>query len=99
MIIMLAGALLVGLVPRRWASGVGGFLGLLFVIGFFTSPTGRTNLLGEAGLTVAIGQGIQVVGALTALIAGLIAWSSGYVIHAVGRRDALVTPGLKGDGR
>ena len=86
MIIMLPAALLVGLVPRRWASALGAFLGLLFVIGFFTSPTGGSNLLGEAGPTVAIGQGILLVGALTALVAGLIAWSSGYRIHAAARQ-------------
>jgi hypothetical protein len=36
-------------------------------------PTGLTNLLGQAGTSVAIGQGIQVIGVLTALLAGVIA--------------------------
>jgi hypothetical protein len=62
--------LVVGLTSRPWAPGVGAFLGLFVTVGFLISPTGLTNLLGEAGTAVAIGQGIQVVGVVTALIAG-----------------------------
>ena len=72
-VILLVGALFVGLVPRRWASAVGAFLGLFVFVGFLISPTGRTNVIGRAGTSVAIGQGIQVIGVLTALIAGVIA--------------------------
>jgi MFS family permease len=72
-VILLAGAVLVGLVSWRWAPGVGAFLGLFVLVGFLISPTGRSNLLGEAGAAVAIGQAIQVLGVLTALIAGVIA--------------------------
>jgi hypothetical protein len=69
-VILLAGAVLVGLAPWRWAPGVGAFLGLFVLVGFLISPTGRSNLLGQAGAGVAIGQAIQVLGVLTALIAG-----------------------------
>jgi hypothetical protein len=72
-VILLAGALLVGLAPWRWAPGVGAFLGLFVLVGFLISSTGLSNLFGQAGAGVAIGQGIQVLGVLTALIAGVIA--------------------------
>jgi hypothetical protein len=77
-VILLAGAVLVGLAPWRWAPGVGAFLGLFVLVGFLISPTGRSNLLGEAGAGVAIGQAIQVLGVLTALIAGVIATRANY---------------------
>jgi hypothetical protein len=77
-VILLAGALLVGLAPWRWAPGVGAFLGLFVFVGFLISPTGRSNLLGEAGTAVAIGQGTQVLGVLTALIAGVLATRANY---------------------
>jgi hypothetical protein len=48
-VILLAGAVLVGLAPWRWAPGVGAFLGLFVLVGFLISPTGRSNLLGQAG--------------------------------------------------
>jgi hypothetical protein len=72
-VILLAGAIFVSLASWRWAPGVGAFLGLFVMVGFLLSPTGLSNLFGEAGVSVAIGQGIQVVGVLTALIAGVIA--------------------------
>jgi hypothetical protein len=77
-VILLAGALFVGLAPWRWAPGVGAFLGLFVFVGFLISPTGLTNLFGWAGMSVAIGQGIQVLGVLTALIAGVIATQANY---------------------
>jgi hypothetical protein len=61
-VILLAGAVLVGLAPWRWAPGVGAFLGLFVLVGFLISPTGRSNLLGQAGVGVAVGQAIQVLG-------------------------------------
>jgi hypothetical protein len=69
-IILLVGALIVGLTPWRWAPIVGTLLGLFVFTGFLISPTGLSNLFGQAGLAVAIGQGIQILGVLTALIAG-----------------------------
>src|SRR5215218_11508265 len=61
-VILLAGVLFVGLAPWRWAPGVGAFLGLFVTVGFLISPSGLSNLTGEAGTGVAIGQGIQVIG-------------------------------------
>jgi hypothetical protein len=78
LVILLAGALFVGLASRPWAPGVGAFLGLFVTVGFLISPTGLTNLFGQAGTSVAIGQGIQVIGVLTALIAGVIATRANY---------------------
>jgi len=69
-VILVAGALFVGLARRRWAPGVGAAMGLFVTVGFLISPTGLSNLAGEAGTSVAIGQGIQVIGVLTALVAG-----------------------------
>ena len=77
-VILLTGALVVGLVPWRWAPGVGAALGLFVLVGFLISPTGLTNLVGRAGTSVALGQGIQVIGVLTALIAGVIATWANY---------------------
>ena len=77
-VILLAGALFVGLAPWRWAPGVGAFLGLFVFAGFLISPTGLSNLFGKAGTGVAIGQGIQVIGVLTALLAGVITTRANY---------------------
>ena len=76
--ILLVGALFVGLAPWRWAPGVGALLGLFVFVGFLISPTGLTNLSGQAGTSVAIGQGIQVVGVVTALLAGVISIQANY---------------------
>jgi hypothetical protein len=77
-IILLGGAIFVGLATWPWAPGVGAFLGLFVLVGFLISPTGLSNLSGEAGTGVAVGQGIQVVGVLTALVAGVIATRANY---------------------
>ena len=77
-VILLAGAFFVGLAPWRWAPGVGSFVGLFVFVGFLISPTGLSNLSGQAGTSVAIGQGTQVAGVLTALIAGLITTRASY---------------------
>jgi hypothetical protein len=78
MVILVAGALFVGLAPWRWVPGVGAFLGLFVTVGFLASPTGRTNLVGDAGVSVAVGQAIQVVGVVTALVAGVVATRASY---------------------
>jgi hypothetical protein len=77
-VILLAGAAFVALAPWPWAPGVGAFLGLFVFVGFLISPTGVSNLFGEAGASVATGQAVQVVGVLTALIAGVIATRANY---------------------
>jgi hypothetical protein len=85
-VILLTGAIFVSLASWPWAPGVGAFLGLFVTVGFLISPTGLSNLSGEAGTSVAVGQGIQVVGVLTALIAGVIATRANYQKPAPPRR-------------
>ena len=77
-VILLAGAIFVSLASWPWAPGVGALLGLFVFVGFLISPTGLSNLSGQAGTSIAIGQGIQVIGVLTALIAGVITTRANY---------------------
>jgi hypothetical protein len=84
-IILLAGALFVGLGRWLWAPGVGALLGLFVTVGFLISPTGLSNLADDAGTSVAIGQGTQVIGVVAALIAGVIATRANYRNLARGR--------------
>ncbi len=77
-ILLVVGAIFVGLAPWRWVPLVGTLLGAFITVGFLISPTGLSNLSGGAGASVAIGQGIQVVGALLALSAGAVAARANY---------------------
>jgi hypothetical protein len=91
LVILLVGALFVGLVPWRWATGVGAFLELFVIAGFLISG-GIPNLIGADGSTffgtpnpidrdtlgTLIGTWIQTIGVLTALIAGVIATRNNY---------------------
>ena len=91
LVILLAGALFVGVAPWRWATGVGAFLGLFVTCGFLISG-GIPNLVGADGSTffgtpnpvnrdtlgTVIGTWVQTIGALTALIAGVIATRNNY---------------------
>ncbi|MGW5673400.1 hypothetical protein [Micromonospora sp. NPDC003776] len=72
-VILLAGALFVGLTRICWAPAVGAFLGLFVAVGWAISPTGWGNLTGEAGAAVAAGQAVQLIGVLTAVAAGVTA--------------------------
>jgi hypothetical protein len=76
-VILLAGAIFVGLAPWPWAPAVGAFLGLFVTVGFVISG-GPPNLVGREGTSVAIGTWIQMAGVLTALIAGVIATRANY---------------------
>lgn len=78
LVILLTGSLFVALASWPWAPAVGAFLGLFVTVGFLISPTGLTNLFGQEGASVAIGQGIQLTGVLTALIAGVMATRGNY---------------------
>jgi hypothetical protein len=76
-VILLVGASVVAVAKWRWAPAVGAFLGLFVFVGFLISPSGVPSLLGQNGMAVAVGQGIQVIGVLTALIAGVMAsWTN-----------------------
>jgi hypothetical protein len=76
-VILLAGALFVGLTSWRWTPAVGAFLGFFVTVGFLVEGVlrgiGFDNLTGDAGTGRALGQGIQLVGVVTALVAGVIA--------------------------
>jgi hypothetical protein len=84
-IILLAGAIFVGLATWSWAPGVGAFLGLFVTVGFVVSG-GPPNLVGRDGTIVAIGTWIQMTGVLTALIAGVIATRTNYRKQAQARQ-------------
>ncbi len=91
LVILLVGALFVGLAPWRWATGVGAFMGSFVTLGFLISG-GIPNLLGSDGssffgtpnpvdrdtLGTVIGTWIQMIGVLTALVAGVIATRNNY---------------------
>ncbi len=91
LVILLAGALFVALAPWRWATGVGAFLGLFVTCGFLISG-GIPKLIGGDGSTffgtpnpvdrdtlgTIIGTWLQTIGALIALIAGVIATRNNY---------------------
>ena len=85
-VILLVGALFVGLARWRWVPVVGAFLGLFVFAGFLISPTGLGNISGQAGPGVAVGQWVQVIGVLAALIAGVIATRANY------RKQAQASP-------
>jgi len=99
LVILLVGALFVGLAPWRWATGVGAFLGLFVALGFLISG-GIPNLVGGDGstffgtpnpldrdtLSTIIGTWIQTIGVLTALIAGVIATRNNYRKPTQGRQ-------------
>ena len=91
LVILLAGALFVGLAPWRWATGVGAFMGLFVTCGFLISG-GVPNFLGADGSTLfgtpnpvdrdtlgtVVGTWSQMLGVLTALIAGVVATRNNY---------------------
>jgi hypothetical protein len=77
-VILLAGAVFVGLARWPWAPAVGVLLGAFVFVGFLVSPTGMPNLTGDSGATVAVGQAVQVAGVLGAMIAGALATRAGY---------------------
>jgi hypothetical protein len=99
LVILLVGTLFVGLAPWRWATGVGAFLGLFVTLGFLVSG-GIPNLVGGDGNTffgtpnpldrdtlgTIIGTWIQVIGVLTALIAGVTATRNNYRKSTEARR-------------
>lgn len=77
LLILATGAVFVGLAKRDWAPAVGAFLGLFVIVGFvlssLVSGAGTGNLTGDAGAGGVIGTALQLVGVVTALVAGSIA--------------------------
>jgi uncharacterized membrane protein YdjX (TVP38/TMEM64 family) len=78
LVILLAGALFVGLMRWRWAPAVGTFLGLFILVGFALSGQGVDNLTGAEGAGAVAGQVIQLAGVSAALVAGVIATRANY---------------------
>jgi hypothetical protein len=83
-LILLAGAIFVSLGSWPWTPAVGAFLGLFVTVGFLVSG-GLPNLVGRDGTSVAIGTWIQMVGVLTALVAGVMATRANYRNRAQAR--------------
>jgi hypothetical protein len=76
-IILLAGAFVVGLGRSGWSPGVGALLGLFVVVGFlvegFVTGDGFSNLVADEGAGRAVGQAVQLIGVVTAVVSGAIA--------------------------
>lgn len=73
LVILVVGAGVVAGARRRWADGLGAFLGLFVVIGFFLSGIngeGFDNLLGRHGAWVSFGQVVQLLGVALAAVTG-----------------------------
>jgi MFS superfamily sulfate permease-like transporter len=85
-VILLAGALVIGLTKVRWAPAVGAALGLFVTLGTLISPDGLDNLAGKSGAAISFGQALQALGVVTALVAGIIATRNNY--RSVGNRQA-----------
>jgi hypothetical protein len=77
LLILGSGAVFVATAKWRWAPGVGAFLGLFVIAGFVmssvVSETGTGILAGSAGIGGVIGSVIQLIGVVTALVAGVLA--------------------------
>jgi hypothetical protein len=96
MVILLSGAVFVGVARWRWAPGVGVFLGLFVAVGWAISPTGWPNLVGRHGAAVAAGQAIQLAGVLLAVAAGVVALRRA---GSSGRPAPRTPPAAPGPGR
>jgi hypothetical protein len=77
-LILVAGALFVALTSFRWAPAVGAALGLFNIVGFLASASGIDNLTGVHGTGTQIGTVIQLIGIVTAFVAGTLATTRAY---------------------
>jgi hypothetical protein len=77
LVILGVGAVFVALAPWRWTPWVGVLFGLFVLVGFVVSSVvsgaGTDNLFGEHGPWAVIGTVVQLVGVVTALVAGVVA--------------------------
>lgn len=90
-VFLLVCTVFVVLAPWRWTPLLGAFLGLVFTIGFLASPSGVGNLFGGAGAIAALGQAVELLGVLTALVAGVLATRSNYRTGPKPERTAKTT--------
>ena len=86
-VILLTGAVFVALAPWRWVPAVGVVLGLFVTTGFLISPTGIDNITGQHGAVVAVGQAVQQVGVIGAVIAGALALRAGRAARSGSQRS------------
>jgi hypothetical protein len=77
-LLLVAGALFVALASFRWAPAVGAALGLFIIVGFLASASGIDNLTGVHGGSIATGAVIQVIGVVTAFVAGTLATTQAF---------------------
>jgi hypothetical protein len=85
--ILLAMAAVVAFGPWRWAPAVGAFGGLFVTVGFVLSGS-LPNLLGADGTSVLVGSWVQLLGVLTAFIAGVLATRHNYRHRRATTREA-----------
>ena len=78
-VILLVGAAFVARAPWRWVPAVGVLLGAFITIGFLISPTGISNLTGDAGATVMAGQAVQLVSVVGAIVFGILATRAEFI--------------------
>ena len=77
LVILLAAAALVGFAPWRWVPAAGAFVGLFLTVGFVASRS--VSYLVDAGRPgVLAGAWVELLGVLTALVAGVVAALQNY---------------------
>lgn len=84
-VILLAAALLVSLLPWRWAPVVGVALAILILVGAFVTPGTGNRLSEPEEIGPFIGTSVQMLGLLTAVVAGIVATVQNYRIPAMRR--------------
>jgi hypothetical protein len=78
LVILLASAALVGFAPWRWVPAVGAGVGLFLTVGFVVS--GAVSYLVDSGRPgVLAGAWVELLGVLTALVAGVVATTQHYL--------------------
>jgi len=82
MLILTAGAILVAVLRLRWMPLLGTALGLFMVVGFLLSDGGMDNLTGGAGIGASISTVVQMLGVITAAVAGVAAVARPRVVNS-----------------
>ena len=72
-IILVVGAVLVVAIQWRWMPLLAVALGVFILVGFVASGTGFDNLAGDHGVGRALGQAVEVIGVMVAVVGGVYA--------------------------